>query len=77
MGLDEKIIAVCINDPARCDYDDIFELPAHVAEEMRHFFTVYKALEGKDTVVYEVEGKKAAKEVIRKSIAAYKDLYIK
>lgn len=77
MGLDEKIIAVCINDPARCDYDDISELPAHVAEEMRHFFTVYKALEGKDTVVYEVEGKKAAKEVIRKSIAAYKDLYLK
>jgi inorganic pyrophosphatase len=39
---------------------------------MEHFFTVYKQLEGKKTVVREVQGQKAAIEVIKKSIESYK-----
>ena len=77
MGMDEKIIAVCINDPARNIYNDISELPEHISHEIKHFFTVYKELEGKKTVVYEVEGSESAKKVIEESIQAYKDLFIK
>ena len=36
---DEKIIAIPFNDPNYNMYKDIEELPKHISEEMRHFFT--------------------------------------
>jgi len=74
---DEKIISVCINDPSMNIYNDISELPAHIFEEIKHFFTVYKQLEGKETVVTEIHGAEKAKEVIEKSITAYNNLYLR
>lgn len=74
-SLDEKIIAIPVNDPSYTDYTDINQLPAHMFEEIKHFFRVYKSLEGKETVVNEVMGPDEAKEVIRKCIASYKDTY--
>ena len=74
---DEKIISVCINDPSMNIYNDISELPAHIFEEIKHFFTVYKQLEGKETVVTEIYGADKAKEVIEKSIKSYNDLYLR
>ncbi len=76
-AIDEKIISVCVNDPSMNIYNDIDELPAHMFDEIRHFFTVYKQLEGKTTVVSEVLGMEEAKKTIQKSINAYKNLYIK
>ena len=73
---DEKIIAVCLNDPFYKDYNSIKDLPAHVSEEIKHFFTVYKSLEGKETVVNnELEGAEEAKQVIEESIKRYKDKF--
>lgn len=74
-SLDEKIIAIPINDPAYTDYTDISQLPAHTFDEIKHFFRVYKSLEGKETVVNEVLGPDAAKEIIAKCIAAYKESF--
>lgn len=74
-SLDEKIIAIPVNDPTYTDYTDINQLPAHMFEEIKHFFRVYKSLEGKETVVNEVMGPDEAKEVIRKCISSYKDTY--
>lgn len=74
---DEKIIAVCQNDPSMNAYKDISELPQHHFNEMRHFFNVYKALEGKTTVVTEVLGAAEARKVIQDSIDAYNELFIK
>jgi len=71
---DEKIIAVCVNDPFYNVYHDISELPAHVFEEIRHFYAVYKMLELKDTVVNETLGFDDAKRVILKSMDAYNEL---
>ena len=48
-ALDDKIIAIPFNDPTYNSYKDISELPKHVFDEMSHFFTVYKSLEGKET----------------------------
>ncbi len=76
-AVDEKIISVCINDPSMNIYNDLSELPAHMFDEIKHFFTVYKQLEGKTTVVTEVCGVEEAKKVIQESIDAYKDLYLK
>lgn len=69
--LDEKIIAIPFHDPTYNTYHDVSELPAHIFTEMSHFFTVYKNLEGKETVVDELENADAAKEVIQKCLDAY------
>ena len=45
--LDEKIIAIPFQDPTYNAYHDVSELPQHIFTEMTHFFTVYKALEGR------------------------------
>ncbi len=69
---DEKIIAVPFRDPSLSDYQDISELPAHTFNEIQHFFTVYKSLEGKETSVKEVEGRAAAVDTIIHCMAEYR-----
>ena len=68
---DEKIIAIPFNDPNYNVYNDITELPTHVFEEMKHFFTVYKNLENKETAVDEVHGKEAAVKIVNDAIRNY------
>jgi inorganic pyrophosphatase len=36
--LDDKVVAVHVDDPAFADYNDIFELPRHVGREIGRFF---------------------------------------
>ncbi len=74
---DEKIIAVPFNDPNYNGYRDIAELPPHLMEEIRHFFTVYKALEKKTTAVNEQGGKEEAVQVIEKCLNNYIDTFVK
>ena len=69
---DEKIIAVPLNDPFYSPFNDISEVPAHIAEEIQHFFAVYKTLEHKNTTIDEVRGAEEAKRVIAECIADYK-----
>ena len=71
---DEKIIAVPVNDPFYCSFNDISELPVHIMDEIKHFFTVYKSLEGKETAINEVKGVEVAKQVIADCISAYKQI---
>ena len=68
---DEKIIAIPFSDPTYNGYHDISELPCHIFDEMSHFFRVYKALEGKETVVNEVSGREAVLEIIRAAMKNY------
>jgi inorganic pyrophosphatase len=56
-------------------YRDIGALPLHVFEEMRHFFTVYKALENKETAVHEVQGREAALAIIQQCIDRYQEKF--
>ena len=69
--MDEKIIAIPFNDPTYCTYKDISELPGHIFSEMRHFFQVYKSLEGKETVVNEEEGPEEARRIIQECRERY------
>lgn len=69
---DEKIIAIPFNDPNYNMFKEISELPEHIFQEMRHFFSVYKNLEGKDTKVENIRGREAAIEVIKAAIENYK-----
>lgn len=75
--LDEKIIAVPFNDPTYSSYKSISDLPSHICNEIRHFFTVYKNLEGKETVVNEEEGPEVAKLIISKAIDSYIETFCK
>jgi len=68
---DEKIIAIPYADPMYNSYQDIGELPEHIFDEMRHFFSVYKMLEGKATSVEEVLHREDAVLAIKKSIDLY------
>ena len=72
---DEKIIAIPFADPNYNKYKDIAELPTHIFDEMIHFFTVYKALEEKETVAGEVNGNDAAKIVITDALDRYVELF--
>lgn len=69
--LDEKIIAIPFEDPTYNSYHDVSELPEHLFKEMQHFFSIYKSLEAKETVVDELSGAEAAREVIQKCLDAY------
>ena len=72
-GGDDKIIAVCIDDPAYAHYETVEALPPHVLRELDRFFRDYKILEGKqdEVEVGEMYGHDRALEVIRASRAAY------
>ena len=72
---DEKIIAIPFSDPTYNSYQDITELPPHVFNEMTHFFSVYKNLEGKETVARDVNGRAAAIEVIRAATENYVETF--
>jgi inorganic pyrophosphatase len=73
-GLDDKIIAVHLDDPAVCHYSHIRELPQHNLAELRRFFEDYKALEGKEVTVEDFEGPFEANKVIRASLVGYTQL---
>ncbi len=74
---DEKIIAIPFSDPTYNHYDSIDQLPSHVFDEMRHFFKVYKNLEGKETAVNEVAGRDVAVKVIKDAINNYVEIFCK
>ena len=74
---DEKIIAIPFDDPTYNQYTDIDQLPKHIFEEMRHFFSVYKNLEHKTTAVNEVSGREAAVEIIKTAINSYIESFCK
>ena len=73
--MDEKIVAIPMKDPNYNAYHNINELPRHVFSEMEHFFTVYKNLEGKNTVVDEAKDREAALEVIEKCLDNYVETF--
>ena len=71
-GEDDKVIAVCIDDPAYKDYQEIEQLPAHVTIELERFFRDYKVLEGKVTEVDRPYGRDHALDVVREAIRGYR-----
>lgn len=71
-SVDEKIIAIPFTDPNYNMYKSINDLPKHIFEEMQHFFSVYKQLEGKTTTVDVAADKDVAIKIIEKSMDSYK-----
>lgn len=68
---DAKILAVAINDPVYNQITHIKQISEHVLRELKHFFSVYKELEGKSTVIDKVDGPETAMKIIQECINAY------
>ena len=73
-GLDDKIIAVSVSDPAFADYTDHTQLPAHALREIRRFFEDYKALEHKQVVVENFMPAGEALRILREALELYRKL---
>jgi inorganic pyrophosphatase len=73
-GVDDKIVAVSVRDPAYADYSDKDQLPAHVLRQLRRFFEDYKALEHKQVVVEDLLGPAEGVEIIRDALELYRKL---
>jgi inorganic pyrophosphatase len=73
-GIDDKIIAVNVHDPAVADYKDRDQLPAHVLRELRRFFQDYKVLENKGVEVEDILGPKEAFGILRDALDLYRRL---
>ena len=73
-GIDDKIVAVSVHDPAFAHLTDKAELPEHVLRELQRFFQDYKALERKQVVVENLLGPEEAVTIIRSALELYRRL---
>jgi inorganic pyrophosphatase len=70
-GGDDKIIGVCVDDPAYEQYQSLDQLPPHIMKELDRFFRDYKTLEHKAVEVDRFYDRKRALEIIKDSRGAY------
>ncbi|KAI7728720.1 hypothetical protein M8C21_019091 [Ambrosia artemisiifolia] len=73
---DDKIIAVCADDPEYRHYNDIKELPPHRLAEIRRFFEDYKKNENKEVAVNDFLPSAEAIEVVKHSMDLYADYIV-
>jgi inorganic pyrophosphatase len=73
-GLDDKIIAVSVKDPAFADYTDHGQLPQHLLREISRFFEDYKTLEHKQVVVEDFMGPAEAIRIVQDGLSMYRKL---
>jgi inorganic pyrophosphatase len=73
-GIDDKIVAVSVLDPAYADYRDKDQLPGHVLRQVRRFFEDYKVLEHKQVIIEDLLGPEAALRIIADALQMYKQL---
>lgn len=73
---DDKIIAVCADDPEYRHYNDIKELPPHRLAEIRRFFEDYKKNENKEVAVNDFLPSSSAFEAIEHSMTLYADYVV-
>jgi inorganic pyrophosphatase len=73
-GLDDKIIAVSVKDPAVVDYTTHTQLPAHTMREIKRFFEDYKQLENKEVVVEDFMGPADAVRILEEALDMYRRL---
>ncbi len=72
-GLDHKILAVPANNPHYNEYQELKDVPSHIVEEIGHFFSEYKRLEGgKWAKVEGWQGKNRALRLIKKAHEEFK-----
>jgi inorganic pyrophosphatase len=73
-GIDDKILAVSVHDPAFADYQHHDQLTGHTLREIRRFFQDYKMLEHKEVEVEEFMGPEDAVRILESSLELYRRL---
>lgn len=68
---DDKVLAVPDRDPLYRDYHTLSDIPKHFLDEVGHFFSVYKDLEGVRVEVVGWEDADVAKKQIEHAIRLY------
>ncbi|MGC4094995.1 MAG: inorganic diphosphatase [Polyangiaceae bacterium] len=71
-GVDDKIVAVAVDDPAFSHLTDVHDLPGHITREIQRFFEDYKALEHKISIVEGMYNRTQAYVVVREAIGHYR-----
>ncbi|MCH7639703.1 MAG: inorganic diphosphatase [Bacteroidetes bacterium] len=74
-GTDEKIIAVCVDDPGFAEYAKLDDLPVHRRRQIERFFLDYKTLEGKAVETSDFVDKAEAIRVIEESVVRYQEAF--
>ncbi len=72
---DDKVITVATKDRYLRDVESVDQLPTHIVDELKHFFSVYKALEGKVTEAKEMLGPDAAKDMVSVCMKRYREKF--
>ncbi|HML39444.1 MAG TPA: inorganic pyrophosphatase [Bellilinea sp.] len=74
---DDKIIAVLANDIFWEKANDVSDLPPVLVERLRHYFSTYKLVPGKENQTYieSVYGFEKAQEVVNAAIADYDEAF--
>lgn len=75
--IDDKIIAVAVNDPGVNYIKSLDEVPQHIFKVLKNYFEQYKVLENKKVEINDFQEKETAFEIINESIAFYKETYPK
>ena len=71
-GVDQKILCVPVTDPFWKYAQEISDVPKHILTEIEHFFTIYKQLEEKKTVVEGWRNRTEALKIITSAQQQYK-----
>eukprot|EP00898_Chlorokybus_atmophyticus_P003107 jgi/Chlat1/3798/Chrsp259S08836 len=75
--IDDKIIAVCADDPEFSHFNDISELPPHRLKEIKRFFEDYKKNENKTVICKDFLPAPKSWEIIKRSQGLYADFVIR
>ena len=73
-GIDDKIVAISVRDPAFAGINNKDQLPPHVFRQVRRFFEDYKVLESKQVVVEDLLGPEDALRIILEAMELYQKL---
>lgn len=73
-GVDDKVLAVSVHDPAFADYTAHTQLPAHALREIKRFFEDYKTLEHKQVIVEDFLPAEEGVRIIREALEMYRQL---
>jgi inorganic pyrophosphatase len=69
-GPDAKILTVPADDPRAQAIQNLEDVPAHLRDEIGHFFDIYKEIEpGKSTDVRGWQGRAAAEQIVKEARA--------
>ena len=73
--MDDKIIAVPVDDPRFDNVKDLSDINPHTIKEIEHFYSTYKKLQNKEVEIKGFGNKAEAQDAFEESIKLYTQEY--